>query len=160
MPFGYGVPPGQPQADNTAKFGRDLIEDVIPFIQATYRVSADRERRAIVGLSMGGGQALNIGLNNLQLFSYVGGFSAAIGNAANHPKTFASLVGDAAASNSKLKLLWVGCGTEDSLFGASKSFSEFLTSNRIAHTFRETGGAHTWMVWRRYLHEVAPLLFR
>ena len=62
--------------------------------------------------------------------------------------------------NERLELLWVGCGTEDSLFGASKSFSEFLTSNRIAHTFRETGGAHTWMVWRRYLHEVAPLLFR
>lgn len=160
MPFGYGVPPGQPQADNTAKFGRDLIEDVIPFIQSTYRVFADRERRAIVGLSMGGGQALTIGLNNLQLFSHVGGFSAAIGNAANFPKTYASLVADANATNDKLKLLWVGCGTADSRFGASKNFSEWLTANRIKHTFRETGGAHTWMVWRRYLHEIAPLLFK
>src|SRR5262245_19412655 len=92
MPFGYGVPPDQPQAENTAKFGRDLIDDVIPFIQSSYRVVADREKRAIVGLSMGGGQALNIGLNNIDLFSHVGGFSAAIGNAANHPKTYARLI--------------------------------------------------------------------
>jgi enterochelin esterase family protein len=162
MPFGYGVPPNgpQPRTDNTAKFSKDLIEDVIPFIQATYRAYTDRERRAIVGLSMGGGQALNIGLNHLELFSYVGGFSAAIGNAANHPKTFAALVSDAEASNKKLKLLWIGCGTEDSLFGASKGFSEWLTTRNIKHTFRETGGAHTWMVWRRYLNEVSPLLFK
>jgi enterochelin esterase-like enzyme len=160
MPFGYGVPPNGPQTDNTAKFGKDLIDDVIPFIQSNYRVFTDRERRAIVGLSMGGGQALNIGLNHIDLFSYVGGFSAAIGNAANHPKTYAKLVANASESNSKLKLLWIGCGTEDSLFGASKSFSEWLTANSIKHAFRETGGAHTWMVWRRYLNEVAPLLFR
>jgi len=162
MPFGYGVPPnGQlPQTDNTAKFSKDLIEDVIPLIQSTYRAYTDREHRAIVGLSMGGGQALSIGLNHLELFSYVGGFSAAIGNAANHPKTFATLVGDAQESNKKLKLLWIGCGTEDSLFGASKGFSEWLMAKNIQHTFRETGGAHTWMVWRRYLNEVSPLLFK
>ena len=63
-------------------------------------------------------------------------------------------------ANSKLKLLWIGCGTEDALFGASKTFSEWLKANSIKHTFRETGGAHTWMVWRRYLNEIAPLLFR
>jgi enterochelin esterase family protein len=160
MPFGYGVPPDQPQAENTAKFGRDLVDDVIPYIQSTYRVFADRDRRAIVGLSMGGGQALNIGLNNVDLFSYVGGFSAAVGNPANHPRTYAKLVGHAAEVNNKLTLLWIGCGTEDSLFGASKNFSEWLKANDIKHTFRETGGAHTWMVWRRYLNEISPLLFR
>lgn len=160
MPFGYGVTPGGPQADNTAKFGKDLIDDVIPYIDNSYRTLSNRTSRAIVGLSMGGGQALNIGLNNIALFSYVGGFSAAIGNAANFPKTFATLAGNAADANSKLKLLWIGCGTEDSLFGASKGFSEWLTASNVKHTFRETGGAHTWMVWRRYLNEVAPLLFR
>ena len=160
MPFGYGVTPGGPQADNTAKFGKDLIEDVIPYIDNTYRTLSNRTTRAIVGLSMGGGQALNIGLNNIALFSYVGGFSAAIGNVAVFPKTYASLASNAAEANSKLKLLWIGCGTEDSLFGASKSFSEWLTASNVKHTFRETGGAHTWMVWRRYLNEVAPLLFR
>lgn len=160
MPFGYGVTPGGPQADNTAKFGKDLIDDVIPYIDGSYRTLSDRANRAIVGLSMGGGQALNIGLNNIPLFSYVGGFSAAIGNAAAFPKTYATLAGNAAEANSKLKLLWIGCGTDDSLFGASKSFSEWLTASNVKHTFRETGGAHTWMVWRRYLNEVAPLLFR
>jgi enterochelin esterase family protein len=160
MPFGYGVPPDQPQAENTAEFGRDLVDDVIPYIQSTYRVFADRDRRAIVGLSMGGGQALNMGLNNVDLFSYVGGFSAAVGNPANHPRTYAKLVGHAAEVNNKLTLLWIGCGTEDSLFGASKNFSEWLKANDIKHTFRETGGAHTWMVWRRYLNEISPLLFR
>ena len=160
MPFGYGVPPGGPQLDNTAKFGKDLIEDVIPYIDDSYRTLANRTNRAIVGLSMGGGQSLSIGLNNIELFSYVGGFSAAIGNAANLPKTYAKLAANARESNDKLKLLWIGCGTEDSLFGASKNFSEWLTANSIKHTFRETSGAHTWMVWRRYLHEISPLLFR
>jgi len=161
MPFGYGVSPGGgAQADNTAKFGKDLIEDVIPYIDDSYRTISNRTSRAIVGLSMGGGQALNIGLNNINLFSYVGGFSAAIGNAAGFPKTYAKLTANAGDVNGKLKLLWIGCGTEDSLFGASRNFSEWLTANGIKHTFRETSGAHTWMVWRRYLQEISPLLFK
>jgi enterochelin esterase family protein len=160
MPFGYGVAPNGPQTDNTAKFGKDLIDDVIPFIDDAYRTLANRADRAIVGLSMGGGQSLSIGLNNIELFSYVGGFSAAIGNPANFPKTYARLAGNTAASNDKLKLLWIGCGTEDSLFAASKNFSEWLTAHSIKHTFRQTAGAHTWIVWRRYLHEISPLLFR
>jgi enterochelin esterase-like enzyme len=159
MPFGYGVSPGGPQAENTAKFGKDLVEDVIPYIEAHYRTFTDCERRAIVGLSMGGGQALNIGLNNLDLFSHVAGFSSGLGNAANFPKTYASLTGQPETANRKIRLLWVGCGNEDSLFAASKAFSEFLTKHNIKHTFRESGGAHTWMVWRRYMHEIAPLLF-
>jgi enterochelin esterase-like enzyme len=160
MPFGYGVTPGGPQAENTAKFGKDLIEDVIPYIQANYRTFTDRERRALLGLSMGGGQALSIGLNNLDLFSHVAGFSSGLGNIANFPKTYASLIGQPEPANKKLRLLWVGCGTEDGAFAASKAFAEFLTKHNIKHTFRESGGAHTWMVWRRYLHQVSPLLFR
>jgi enterochelin esterase family protein len=160
MPFGYGVDPnGGPQGENTARFARDLIEDVIPYTQERYRTSTDRTQRAIVGLSMGGGEALTIGLNHLDLFSYVGGFSAAIGQSAGFSKTFAGLVGDPDA-NKKLRLLWVGCGTEDSLFAPNKSFSDFLTANKVKHTFKQSGGAHTWMVWRRYLSEVSPLLFQ
>ena len=162
MPFGYGVPPNlqaQP-GENTAKFGRDLIEDVIPLIESRFRTIADRDHRALVGLSMGGGEALTIGLNHLELFSHVGGFSAAVGSAAAFAKTYATLVADGKASNQKLRLLWVGCGKEDGLFDASKSFSEFLTQHHIRHTFHESSGAHTWMVWRRYLNEIAPLLFQ
>jgi enterochelin esterase-like enzyme len=162
MPFGYGVTPGVPSApgENTARFGRDLLEDVIPLVQSRYRTVVDRDHRAIVGLSMGGGQALNIGLNHVDLFSYVGGFSSGLGNVAEFPKTYASLIAHADTANKKLRLVWVGCGKEDGAFGASKSFAEFLTAHRIAHTFRETDGAHTWMVWRRYLNEISPLLFQ
>ena len=160
MPFGYGVDPnGGPQTENTARFAKDLIDDVIPYIQSRYRTSTDRAQRAIVGLSMGGGEALTIGLNRLDLFSYVGGFSAAIGQSARFSETFAGLIADP-DTNKKLRLLWVGCGTDDSLFAPNKGFSEFLTANKVTHTFKQSGGAHTWMVWRRYLNEVSPLLFQ
>jgi enterochelin esterase family protein len=161
MPFGYGVLPGAAAkpGENTRQFGKDLIEDLVPFIESRYRAIADREHRAIVGLSMGGGEALTIGLNHLELFSHVGGFSSGLGAAAEFPKTYASLIADPQASNKKLRLLWVGCGKEDGAFAASKSFSEFLKEHAVEHTFRETSGAHTWMVWRRYLNEISPLLF-
>ena len=154
MPFGYGVPPGT-TGDNTAQFSRDLIEDVIPFVQAKYRAYTDRDRRAIAGLSMGGGESLSIGLNRLDLFSYVAGFSAAL-RPAEFAKTYSNLKG----ANDKLHLLWIGCGRQDGLMPNSKAFSEFLTAQNIKHTFRESEGAHTWMVWRRYLNEFAPLLFQ
>lgn len=162
MPFGYGVPPAasSPPGRNTEMFGKDLIEDVIPFVEARYRVSSTRDNRAIAGLSMGGGQALTIGLNHLDLFSHVGGFSSAVGPANDFARTYAGALARPGAANAALRLLWVGCGTDDGVFAASKSFSEFLTAHGVTHTFRATDGAHTWMVWRRYLNEIAPLLFR
>jgi len=147
MPFGYGVE-------------KDLIPDVIPYIQAQYRTVADRDHRAIVGLSMGGGQALRIGLNNVDQFSYVGGFSAAVGQAKDFQTTYATLVSHAESANKKMRLVWLGCGTDDSLFVADKGFSAFLTEHHITHTFHESSGAHTWMVWRRYMNEISPLLFQ
>ncbi len=162
MPFGYGVAPNGPSApgENTAKFSNDLLDDVLPFVESRYRTIADREHRAIVGLSMGGGQALTIGLNNLDRFSYVGGFSSGLGRIEDFPKTYAGVVAHPDTVNKKLRLLWVGCGKEDGAFAASKGFSTFLREHNIAHTFRETSGAHTWMVWRRYLNEISPLLFQ
>ena len=162
MPFGYGVPPHPPGAsgNNTAEFAKDLLGDVLPYIESRYRVQADRAHRAIVGLSMGGGQALSIGLNHLETFSHVGGFSSGLGRAADFPTTYATLVADSAAANRQLKLLWIGCGAEDGAMANSRALSEFLTARGIKHTFHESGGAHTWIVWRRYLREVAPLLFR
>lgn len=163
MPFGYGVPPGsmapgQP-SQNNERFARDLIDDVIPLVQSHYRTFTDRDHRAIAGLSMGGGQALGIGLTRLDLFSYVAGFSAAL-RPAQFKDAFAGIAKDPAAANQKLHLLWVGCGKQDSLFPAAKSFSEFLTELHVKHTFHESSGAHTWIVWRRYLNEVSPLLFQ
>jgi enterochelin esterase-like enzyme len=162
MPFGYGVPPNGPgpRSQNTERFSQDLRGDVIPLIDAEYRSIADRDHRAIIGLSMGGAESLGIGLNHLELFSYVGGFSAGLNNPTDFAKTFASLVADPAASNRQLHLLWIGCGREDGLFPATKKLSAFLTAHQIEHVFHESSGEHTWMVWRRYLREVSPLLFQ
>jgi enterochelin esterase family protein len=113
----------------------------------------DRDHRAIAGLSMGGGESLEIGLGHPDLFGYVGGFSAAIGSANLQP-TLSGITGPR-----KLRLLWIGCGKDDTLFGASENFSKLLDAAHIQHTFRQSEGAHTWMVWRRYLNEFAPLLF-
>jgi enterochelin esterase family protein len=169
MPYGYAYAPGSPQADGPDAmkrqrelFNRDLIEDLIPFVQANYRVHADREHRAIAGLSMGGGQALGVGLSRTDVFSRVAGFSSALGVVTSQQAgglDFKKLVADSKTVNDKLKLLWVGCGTEDTLFNSNKEFAQMLETSGVKHTFRVTEGAHTWLVWRRYLNEVAPLLF-
>jgi enterochelin esterase family protein len=161
MPFGYGLTPGTPRTSGPTSeelFARDLIEDVIPLVQSRYRVSTDRAQRAIAGLSMGGGQALSIGLNHLDLFSYVAGFSSGL-RPAEFEKTYASAVAKPKAVNESLRLLWIGCGNDDGAMTNNKALAAFLTQHGIKHTFRESEGAHTWMVWRRYLNELAPQLF-
>lgn len=170
MPFGYafqrerGAGRGDAAENRRQRegFTRDLLEDVIPLIDSTYRVHADRGNRAIAGLSLGGAQSLAIGLDNTGRFSRVAGFSSAMG-AANNPETggvnFDEILADAAHMNDQLELLWVGCGFEDTLFESNKAFSEQLTEHGIEHIFRATEGAHTYPVWQRYLHEVAPQLF-
>ena len=162
MPFGYGVAPNAPQeqGQNTERFGKDLVTDVIPLIESRYRVTRDRGGRALFGLSMGGGQALAIGLNRLDLFSYVGGFSSGLGATTDFAKSYPNVAANPQTANKALRLLWIGCGTEDGAFVASKRLVEFFSTRGVTHTFRETPGAHTWMVWRKYLHEIAPLLFK
>jgi enterochelin esterase-like enzyme len=162
MPFGYGLPPGTPRTSGPTSdelFARDLIEDVIPLVQSRYRVSTDRAQRAIAGLSMGGGQALAIGLNHLELFSYVAGFSSGL-RPAEFEKTYAAAAAKPQAVNESLRLLWIGCGNSDSAMANNKALAGFLAQRGIKHTFRESDGAHTWIVWRRYLNEIAPLLFQ
>jgi enterochelin esterase-like enzyme len=169
MPYGYAYPPTSPLAEGADAmqrqrdgFSRDLIEDLIPFVQANYRVHTDRQHRAIAGLSLGGGQALGIGLSHLDLFSRVAGFSPALGavtSAQAGGLDFKRLVADSKKVNDRLDLLWVGCGTDDTLFQSNKEFAAMLQASGVKHTFRVSEGAHTWQVWRRYLNEVAPLLF-
>jgi enterochelin esterase-like enzyme len=163
MPFGYGVDPNGPgpHDQNTVQFSRDLLTDVMPLVEARFRTVPDRDHRALIGLSMGGGEAFSIGLNHLERFSYVAGFSAGIGRPAGYPQTFASLIADPATANKQLKLLWIGCGTEDaSHLSDARAFSALLREHGVKHTLVETPGAHTWIVWREYLREVAPMLFR
>ncbi len=137
------------------RFPRDLLEDVIPLVERTYRVKAGPEHRAIAGLSMGGGQALSIGLANPNLFGYVLGFSAAVGG------QFLNVEETLPAEPPKpLRLLWVSCGRQDFLFKANQDFVESLRRRGVDVTYRETEGAHVWSVWRHNLREALPLLFK
>jgi enterochelin esterase-like enzyme len=121
-------------------------------------VASGRQNRAVAGLSMGGGHSLKIGLAHLDLFSSVASFSGAIPN--DFEKRFADLLKDSQGTNGKLKSLWIGCGEQDSLFGRSKSLSELLTKNQVKHVFRATPGVHNYTIWRKYLSEYTPLLFK
>ena len=145
------------------EFAVDFIGDLIPGIESRYRASSESAERAIAGLSMGGGQSLAIGLAHPELFSAVAGMSSAMQIANNAAwggiDMEATLAAKATAINENLDLLWIGCGTEDTLFNINKAFSEQLTGQRIEHVFRVTQGGHTPDVWQRYLHELAPQLF-
>ena len=137
-----------------AAFERELIGDLIPFIEARYSVKADRTDRALAGLSMGGGQSLNFGLNNVDTFAWVGGFSSA-----PNTKPPAELVSDPAKAR-RLELLWVSCGNEDGLFNISANVHEQLAAQNVPHKWYIDAGAHTFSVWKNDLYHFSSLLFR
>ncbi|MCA9131119.1 MAG: hypothetical protein KDB22_28740, partial [Planctomycetales bacterium] len=143
----------------TDMFQRDIIDDVVPMIDSLYRTTANRRDRAIVGFSMGGGQAGRIGLGNLDIFSNIGIMSAGL-RGSRDAEPFVSLAADVGRSNELIDLLWIGCGKDDFAFPGASSASNTLTEIGIAHTFVESEGAHHWRVWRRYLRDIAPLLFK
>jgi len=139
-----------------AAFERELLGDLIPFIESKYSVRADREHRALAGLSMGGGQSLDFGLGNLDTFAWVGGFSSA----PNTPQP-AQLVPDPSATRQQLKLLWVSCGDQDSLFNISEGLHTYLAERKVPHIWHiDLGGGHTFPVWKNDLYHFSSLLFR
>jgi enterochelin esterase-like enzyme len=139
-----------------AAFEKELLTDLIPFIESRYSVNSSREQRALAGLSMGGGQSLNFGLANLNTFAWVGGFSSAPNTAPP-----AQLVPDPAAARQQLKLLWVSCGDQDSLFNISKGVHDYLAERNVPHVWHiDVGGAHTFPVWKNNLYHLSTLLFR
>lgn len=139
-----------------AAFEKELIGDLVPFIESRYSVQADREHRALAGLSMGGGQSLNFGLANLNVFAWVGGFSSAPNTA--QP---AQLVPDPAAARKQLKLLWVSCGDKDSLFNISEGVHKYLDEQKVPHIWHiDVGGAHDFPVWKNDLYHLSILLFK
>jgi enterochelin esterase-like enzyme len=143
------------------RFPKDLLEEVVPLMEQNYRVVANADNRAIAGLSMGGGQALSIGLSHPNLFHYVLGFSAAIGDRyLNIDETVRQVLADPAAANKKFHLLWISAGRQDFLLGPNQQLTKVLTEAGVKNTYRETEGAHVWSVWRNNLNEAAPLLFR
>lgn len=141
--------------NNTGLFERDLIEDVLPFIETNYRVKTEAVGRGIVGLSMGGGQSLAIGLNHANRFAWVGGFSSAVPSG----ESIDSALKDP-ATNEKLKLLWIGCGKDDFLLKRNEDFIASLKEKNVRYEWHLSDGGHSWPVWRIYLAELAPKLFR
>ena len=109
------------------------------------------------GLSMGGGQSLTVGLRNPGTFGYVVSFS---GSVPRSPQAIANLIPDATAVNDHLRLLWLGCGRGDFLLKANQDFIAALDKAGVKRTWHESEGMHHWPLWRTYLVEVAPLLFR
>ncbi|MEX2601738.1 MAG: alpha/beta hydrolase-fold protein [Balneolaceae bacterium] len=138
-----------------ATFEQDLINDLIPFIENEYPVLTDRENRALAGLSMGGGQSLNFGLANLDLFSWVGGFSSA-------PNTKApeELLPNPEEARESLNLLWISCGDEDNLMNISRRTHEYMAENNVPHIFYVEPGGHTFEVWQNDLYIFSQLLFK
>ncbi len=163
MPFGHTLPTGEigggRRAENVKKFEQDLLQDLLPFFESRYRARKEPEQRGIVGLSMGGEQALSVGTRRPELFRWVGGFSSAL-FAKELQQSYGPFFGNPEAANKNLKLLWVGCGKQDFLIEGNRAFVEALKQRGIRHVFHETEGAHTWTLWRRYLAEFVPLLFR
>lgn len=138
-----------------ATFEKDLLNDLIPFIEKKYPVLTDRENRAIAGLSMGGGQSLNFGLGNLDKFAWVGGFSSA-----PNTKSPEVLVPDPAKAKELLKILWISCGDEDRLLSFSKRTHDYLVKVEVPHIYYLESGGHDFKVWKNGLYMFSQLLFK
>jgi enterochelin esterase-like enzyme len=153
---------------SAATLARELITDIVPFIETRYRAVADRESRAIAGLSAGGGTAFPTGLNNLDHFAYVGQFSsgmfggtgASTASAVPVDAIVPTIFTEAAQKQARLKLLYMSCGAEDPRMPFQKQAVAALAEHGYKPVFRSFSGAHVWKVWRHSLHDFAPRLFR
>jgi enterochelin esterase family protein len=159
MPYGHvpreiksAVPP-PPASNDSLTIEKELLTAVKPMVEAKYRVLTDRKSRAIGGLSMGAGQSMGIGLHNLDQFAYIAAFSGGA-NRAEWEKA------DPTALNQKLKVLWIGCGTDDPGYNGVKGMHDLLTKMNVKHVWNESGGGHSWPNWQVYLSKYVPLLFR
>jgi enterochelin esterase-like enzyme len=154
------------------EFAEDFVNDIMPYVEKNYRVLTDREHRAMAGLSMGGGQTMSIGFAHLDQFGYIGVFSSGIlgggggrGGPANAGgaspwETQRQKMLDDPALKPGLKVLWFSTGSQDGLITNSRNTVEMLKKHGFEPTFKESPGAHTWINWRNYLEEFAPLLFQ
>ena len=166
MPLGFGnkeviangwagLSKGNAWPDSIVKFRDILLNEILPQVEKTYHVSANARACAIAGLSMGGTQSLFIGLNAPDRFAWIGAFSSG-GLDANFEKAYPSV---SESTNSQLRLLWIACGQQDGLIGINQKLVDWLKSKSVKLTWVPTPGTHSFTVWRRYLAELAPLLF-
>lgn len=136
------------------KFEADLLKDVIPTIEAKFPAKAERDSRALAGLSMGGGQSLNFGLANTDVFGWVGGFSSAP-NTRSDEQLIRSVEGA-----KSLKLLWVSCGDQDNLLAVSQRVHAQLKEKGIPHIWHIDKGGHGWDVWKNNLYHFPQHIFK
>jgi enterochelin esterase-like enzyme len=178
MPAGHTRgPQGNPvSAAATDAFVGDFVTDVMPYVQSTYRVQTERANTAIAGLSMGGSQTLNIAIPNLEKFGYVGVYSSGLlgafpipgrgsappsggsGSAEWESRHGARL--DDPSARKGLRLLWFATGKEDFLLKTSLETVALFKKHGFSPVFKESAGGHTWLNWRDYLGEFAPMLFQ
>jgi enterochelin esterase-like enzyme len=158
------IPPAQPGGERRGfgnfeswgtPFESDLLKDIIPYIESHYSVYTDREHRALAGLSMGGGQTLNIGLSHIETFAWIGGFSSAP-NTKQPPST---LLPDPAAAK-RLKLLWLGCGNKDGLIRVSQTVQRYLKENGVPHIWHVDGTGHDTKAWDNNLYLFSQRIFK
>lgn len=153
------------------EFSQDFLNDVMPYVEKNYRAVAERGSRALAGLSMGGGQTLNIGIPNLNKFAYLGVYSSGVfgitggGRGGNTPpgpsfEEQHKTVLDDAKLKEGLKLFWFATGKDDFLIETSRATVAMFKKHGFDVQFKETAGAHTWINWREYLNEFAPQLFQ
>lgn len=131
-------------------FPDSLAKDVVPFVEKTYRVLANKQNRAVAGLSMGGMHTIAVSTSNPTMFDYIGVMSMGSDDEAQFVKLRAE----------NPKLFWVGCGESDFLIENARSLVEILKKQEFNYKYKENSGGHTWSNWRIYLSELAPLLFR
>jgi enterochelin esterase-like enzyme len=156
------TPPGAGGAPVPDAFARDLLTDVIPYVEQSFRTLPGREQRAIAGLSMGGQQTLNVGLTNLDKFSHLGVFSSGWfgqDGAATFAKNNEAVLSDPRI-NDRIRLFWLATGKDDFVLPSTKAALALLDQHKIRHSYKETEGRHTWPNWRAYLNQFVPLLFR
>lgn len=150
------------------EFGQDFVTDIMPYVETNYRVIADRDHRAIAGLSMGGAQTLNIGIPHLQDFAYIGVYSSGIfgivgrngGSGDNSWEEKHKDILDNAELKKGLKYFWFATGKDDFLIETSKATVAMFKNHGFDVIYKETEGGHTWINWREYLNEFAPKLFQ
>jgi enterochelin esterase family protein len=172
MDNGYASRPAGPFSSTAtgpdfAAFQDVMLKEIIPMIDATFRTIPDREHRAIAGLSMGANQALQIGTHNVDTFAYMAGFSGTMNGLSTEPldpdTVFGGVFKDGAAFNEKVKLLWLGMGTQEPnpFPGSIGAFRAMLDKAGVKYVyFSSPGTSHEWLTWRRDLNDFAPRLFR
>jgi enterochelin esterase family protein len=181
MPHGHAVqsasvgpaatvqPVGTPGIGNFTLFTKDLLEQIVPTVEKTFRVHADADHRAIGGLSMGAMQSVRIGLDHPELFHWVLAYSGGFGGmgaagTAPEPETqspWKELLANPAETKKRLRLLYLGCGQQEAgMLAPGQKLIQLFKEKGVNAEWADYPGGHVFSVWRNQLHNSAPMLFR